>query len=183
TVTNVEFFSDGLRLGEAVAAPWRLTWPSAPVGPHALTARSHDLAGNVLDSLPVHIAVGRTPVSSTMIPTSAVWKYLVTGANQGTNWALPTYNDAAWPSGPARLGFGGDGEVTLLGFGGNAANKYITTYFRRSFQVTGGAVYTNLQFKLVRDDGAVVYLNGRELFRSNMPSTPIAYGTLASTSV
>ncbi|HXI52105.1 MAG TPA: hypothetical protein VNH84_11385, partial [Candidatus Saccharimonadales bacterium] len=113
----------------------------------------------------------------------ATWKYMVTGVALPASWISPSFNDAAWPSGQARLGYGGDGEVTLLGYGGNAANKYITTYFRKNVVVTDGAVYTNLTFRLVRDDGAVVYLNGRELFRSNMPSTPIAYGTLASTSV
>jgi len=36
---------------------------------------------------------------------------------------------------------------------------------------------------LIRDDGAVVYLNGREVFRSNMPSGTISPGTLASSTV
>jgi hypothetical protein len=30
-----------------------------------------------------------------------------------------------------------------------------------------------------RDDGAVVYLNGREVFRTNMPEGPVSYSTLA----
>src|SRR5262249_4332059 len=42
-------------------------------------------------------------------------------------------------------------------------------------------VVTNLSFRLVRDDGAVGYLNGVEIFRSNMPNGPINYLTLAST--
>ena len=35
----------------------------------------------------------------------------------------------------------------------------------------------------MRDDGAVVYLNGTEVFRSNMPTGTITYTTLASTTV
>ena len=48
-----------------------------------------------------------------------------------------------------------------------------------------GAIYTNLTFKLLRDDGAIVWLNGRELYRSNMPEAPtaITYLTTAPTSV
>src|SRR5205085_1725984 len=42
---------------------------------------------------------------------------------------------------------------------------------------------TNLTFRLLRDDGAVVYLNGREMYRSNMPNGSILYTTLASVAV
>jgi hypothetical protein len=36
---------------------------------------------------------------------------------------------------------------------------------------------------LIRDDGAVVYLNGREVARSNMPAGSIDYNTAASSDV
>jgi probable HAF family extracellular repeat protein len=36
---------------------------------------------------------------------------------------------------------------------------------------------------LLRDDGAAVYLNGVEIFRSNLPGGPIAYDTLATFAV
>ena len=182
-VTNVEFFADGEKLGEVMTAPWRIVWTNPTIGQHVLTARSWDVSGFVVDSMELAVSVGRTPVTTVMVPTNAVWRYQVTGSNLETSWTAPAFNEAAWPAGAARLGFGGDGEVTLLGFGGNAANKYVTTYFRKSFTVTDGAVYTNLTFKLLRDDGAVVWLNGQELFRSNMPATPINYQTLASAGV
>jgi hypothetical protein len=105
------------------------------------------------------------------------------GSNQGTVWAQLNFNDTAWAAGPARFGYGGDGEVTTVSFGGNSNNKYVTTYFRRKFVLPEGVTYTNLTFQLQRDDGAVVWLNGVEAFRSNMPATPIAYTTLASAAV
>jgi hypothetical protein len=40
-----------------------------------------------------------------------------------------------------------------------------------------------LVFRLQRDDGAVVYLNGTEVFRSNMPDTLISFSTMASATV
>ena len=40
-----------------------------------------------------------------------------------------------------------------------------------------------LTLQLIRDDGAVVYLNGTEVYRSNMPSGTITYTTLASTTI
>ncbi|HYV31096.1 MAG TPA: hypothetical protein VEO53_08345, partial [Candidatus Binatia bacterium] len=164
-------------------APWRFAWSNAPVGFYALTARATDSSGAVVDSASVDISVGHELVTTPLVSLNAVWKYLDNGSNQGTNWTQPNLNDSGWASGPARLGYGGDGEVTTVSYGANANNKFITTYFRRRFVTPSGAVYTNLTFRLLRDDGAVVWLNGREMFRSNMPATPIDYLTRASATV
>ena len=42
------------------------------------------------------------------------------------------------------------------------------------------AAVGGLTLRLLRDDGAVVYLNGTEVVRSNMPTGTIAYTTRAS---
>jgi len=140
--------------------------------------RSTDAAGVTTVSIPVQIAIGRELVSTTFISSNSVWKYLDTGVNQGTAWVSRNFNDALWRSGPARLGFGGDGEATAVN-GGPSSARFPTIYFRKTFVVQPGAVYTNLSFKLARDDGAVVYLNGVEAFRSNMADGPVVYSTLA----
>jgi hypothetical protein len=85
--------------------------------------------------------------------------------------------------GTARFGYGGDGEITTLRETRTDNSRIITYYFRKAFTVQPGAVYTNLFFNLLRDDGAVVYLNGREVFRSNMPGGTIGFATLSPTSV
>ena len=122
-----------------------------------------------------------------MIAAGSNWKYLDNGSNQGTNWAQRGYNDGPWLAGPAELGYGdtadGRPEATVVGYGPNSNNKFITTYFRRWFTVPDNAVVTNLDFRLMRDDGAVVWLNGVEVFRQNMPGGTILYTTPASTSV
>src|SRR5262249_234056 len=41
----------------------------------------------------------------------------------------------------------------------------------------------NMTVSIERDDGAVVYINGIEVFRSNMPSGTITYTTLAATTI
>ena len=71
----------------------------------------------------------------------------------------------------------------MVSFGPTAGAKYITTYLRRLFVAPADVVITNLEFLLKRDDGAVVWLNGREVYRSNMPGGPIGHTTLASASV
>jgi hypothetical protein len=68
----------------------------------------------------------------------------------------------------------------VVGFGSDPNNRHITTYFRREFFVTNAVNYSNLVLRLRRDDGAVVYLNGVEVQRVNMPSGPVSYVTRAS---
>jgi hypothetical protein len=177
-VTRVAFYANGVELAESTAPPWRYTWSNAPLGLVRLAARSTDTTGLTTESVPIEIAIGRELVSTTFIPRNSSWKYLDTGVNQGTAWVNPGFNDASWRSGAARLGFGGDGETTTVN-GGPANARFPTVYFRRTFVVQPGAVYTNLLFQLARDDGAVVYLNGVEAFRSNMPDGPVSFSTLA----
>jgi hypothetical protein len=122
-----------------------------------------------------------TPV--TYIPTGDTWKYLDNGSNQGTAWRALSFSDSTWKSGQAELGYGDGDEATVVGFGGNSSNKFITSYFRRTFSVADASKVTALSLKLLRDDGAVVYLNGNEVYRSNMPIGTIAYNTLASAAI
>ena len=119
-------------------------------------------------------------VTSTLIPGGDVWKYSDTGQDLGTNWSQPNYDDSGWASGAARLGAGDPAVLTPVNIGTNAATKHITTYFRDSFVVPGGVNFTNLNFRLSRVDGAVIWLNGQEAFRTNMPIGPITYSTPAS---
>jgi hypothetical protein len=118
-----------------------------------------------------------------LVPTGAVWKYLDNGSDQGTAWRAAGFNDLSWASGPAQLGYGDGDESTVVSFGPDAANKYVTTYFRRSFNVADAAAYQSAVLRVLRDDGAVVYLNGTEVFRSNMPGGTVGYRTLASAAI
>lgn len=124
-----------------------------------------------------------TSSDTTLVPAGAVWKYLDNASNQGTAWRATGFDDSTWKSGAAQLGYGDGDEATVVGFGGNASNKFITTYFRKSFTIADPTAVTALNLNLVRDDGAVVYLNGTEVYRNNMPSGTISSSTLASTTV
>src|SRR6476646_6199368 len=128
-------------------------------------------------------SVGLRAQSSALVPAGSVWKYRDDGSDQGTAWRAVAFDDAAWASGPAQLGYGDGDEATLVGFGGNPSAKYVTTYFRRTFSVSNPASVASLHLRLLRDDGAVVYVNGAEVFRSNMPAGTIGYATLASTAI
>jgi titin len=119
----------------------------------------------------------------TYIPTGSTWKYLDTGTNQGTAWRAIAFNDTTWKSGAAQLGYGDGDEATVVSFGSNANSKFITTYFRKSFSVADASLVSALNLRVLRDDGVVIYLNGTEVFRNNMPTGTIASTTLASTAI
>jgi hypothetical protein len=119
---------------------------------------------------------------TTLVAAGSVWKYLDDNSDQGTAWRLPAFNDAGWGSGPAKLGFGGDGEVTIIN-GGPSGNRFTTTYFRKTFSYNGPVTLAEATLDVLRDDGAVVYLNGLEVWRTNMPAGPVTRATFASSAV
>jgi parallel beta-helix repeat protein len=120
---------------------------------------------------------------SVLVERGSTWKYYDHGSSPGALWNTLNFDDTAWSSGAAQLGYGDGDETTLIDYGSNANNKYITTYFRLSFNITDASSVQNLVFSLLRDDGAVVYLNGQEVIRSNMPNGAVSYNTNASSSV
>lgn len=125
--------------------------------------------------------IGTTHGQTSIIGYGSSWKYLDNGTNQGTAWRATAFNDAAWASGNAQLGYGDGDEATVVSFGPNASQKYITTYFRKSITVANPSLFTSITLSIRRDDGAVVYINGTERFRTNMPTGTISYTTRAST--
>jgi hypothetical protein len=77
------------------------------------------------------------------------------------------------------LGYGFGDETTEIGFGPDAENKHVTTYFRKTFTVDDPSDYTSRTGSVIYDDGAIVYLNGSEVFRINMPVGVVGFDTLA----
>lgn len=119
----------------------------------------------------------------TLVPAGSVWKYLDNGSNQGTAWIDSFFDDSGWASGPAQLGYGDGDEATVVSYGGNSSNKYITTYFRAGFTVADPSLYESLSLRVLRDDAAVVYLNGLEVHRANITSGTVTYSTAASSAI
>jgi methionine-rich copper-binding protein CopC len=117
---------------------------------------------------------------TTLVNYNSSWKYLDNGSNQGSAWRGISFNDASWPTGTGAFGYGTSGITTTVSFGNNNKKKHITTYFRKSISVANASLYSSFTLNLKRDDGAVVYINGAEVHRSNMPTGTISFNTKAS---
>ncbi len=113
----------------------------------------------------------------TLIAKNSSWKYYQAGNQPIGEWASSGYDDAGWSSGNAILAWGvidaAPTTTTLI-------TNIHTIYFRKTFTCTKTGSETQLQLNYLFDDGAVVYLNGVEITRINMPSGTVAYSTWTS---
>ena len=118
-----------------------------------------------------------------LIPKGDRWNYYDKGNGLNAEWKNDTFDDSAWLEGAAELGYGDGDETTRVSYGSSSSNKYITTYFRKRIQIPGFSQLDLYRLSIKMDDGAVVYVNGREAGRINMPAGTIEYATLAAASV
>lgn len=122
------------------------------------------------------ITVESMPSPGERLSPGANWKYYDAGNEPAGNWKELSFDDTSWNAGNAELGYGDGDETTTI------SNSAQTAYFRTSFNAsTDDVALKFIDMSAVRDDGMVVYLNGTEVWRDNMPSGNLNYGTLAST--
>jgi hypothetical protein len=112
----------------------------------------------------------------------STWKYLDNNTRPA-GWQTTAYSDAAWASGPGQLGYGDGDESTVISYGPNVNNKYITSYFRKTVNIPNPGLYTSFTMNVNYDDGFIVYINGTEINRTNLPAGAMTHTTLASGAV
>ncbi|MEJ6561719.1 MAG: lamin tail domain-containing protein, partial [Akkermansiaceae bacterium] len=117
------------------------------------------------------------------------------GGDQATeSWAGKLDDPAIWEAALPAESIAGlaDGSFSPLtapttGGGGNLQTELSdavdTHYFRKTFTYNGNPARTSLTLQMLLDDGAVVYLNGVEIHRENMPVGAISHGTDANSDV
>lgn len=104
------------------------------------------------------------------------WKYNDTNTALADQWKNANYDVTAWQQGNGPLGYG-DPVTTQTNTG------LITAYFAKDFTVNLNDLSSTMELGVMRDDGIVVYLNGEEVVRDNMPSGTIDFTTLSSTTI
>ena len=108
------------------------------------------------------------------------WKYYDLGDLGSADWTSTTFNDNAWASGPAPLGFGKTTINTTLDYGGDANHKRPTYYFRKHITLdrlpAADAVF---MLDYIADDGFAVYVNGKEAGRYNLSTPNPGFSTMS----
>ncbi len=203
-VNGTEAFRQNMRVGEVTAGDYAQNNVAGP----AETAYFESKTGNLLqdglnliavelhqsdptsEDLAFDLAVSFTlpPLEPATFPLAqgSRWHYLDKGRSlDAVEWRDSTYArfDDAWQSGAGPLGYGHP-VTTELDFGPDPGDKYVTTYFRREIDIDVANLPDSIHLGLLRDDGAIVYLNGTEILRSNLPAgDTVNYLTFASESV
>ena len=120
------------------------------------------------------------PDAPLVIAGDALWKYRVGGEPLPVDWHTQEFDDSDWETGSGVFGWGYDSTDTPLDI--SSGPQPITSYYRHAFTLdeleSGGLTLTTWV-----DDGIVVYLNGEEIVRENLPEGPITEGTLAESEI
>lgn len=120
-------------------------------------------------------------ITNQVLALTDAWRF--TSANlDGVNWTEPSYDDSAWDGPGAGLlwvdvrATGPNPAIQMRGaqmpFNPATGFPYPTYYFRTHFQAPLGTGPATLFFSGNIDDGAVLYLNGHELYRLRMEAAP-----------
>lgn len=124
-----------------------------------------------------------------LLTISNLWKYHAQGVDLGTAWRAPEYDDSGWRASnavfyaPTNFFFLPAPKNTFVPLTNSSGARIITFYFRQQFIFSGDTNGLTLALRSIIDDGVVFYLNGAEVYRLNMPTTNILYGTLATVNV
>jgi len=108
-------------------------------------------------------------------PAGGNWRYLKGTAEPPADWMSTDFDDSPWPQGESGFGYGDGDDTTILS---DMRYNYLSVYLRKSFNLTDPAALKEFILSLDYDDGAVVYLNGTEVARLNVPGetgTPVPF--------
>lgn len=109
-----------------------------------------------------------------IISKGSDWSYFDDAYLTHKDWMkqqfLPT---SEWKTGKAPLGYHMSDLATTISFGQDSSKKILTSYYHKTFFIKNPSDFYAYNLKIRRDDGAVVYLNGKEVWRTNMPGINI----------
>jgi len=122
-----------------------------------------------------------TAFARSLIPAGAEseWRFFTGPNSPATNWSQAGFDDSNWRAGHAPLGYGATNLSTQV-IPPEESHRPITTWIRREFTSPSLQRGEGLAILLCVNDGAVLYLNGREIARKNMPAGSIAPDTASS---
>lgn len=123
---------------------------------------------------------------ATYIPVSANgWKYLKATAEPSpdpSTWRTAAFDDSGWDGSQAPFGYG-DPEISTPFTDMTGSGGYAGAYFRKTFNLAAGSIPQTLLLRLNVDDGCVVWINGMEVKRRNVPAGQLAYNSFSSSNV
>jgi trimeric autotransporter adhesin len=115
-----------------------------------------------------------------LIAEGSEWAWRFDTDPKPADWRTPGFDDASWPRGPAPLGFGATALQTNIDVDGPTSSRPLSALFRRSVEIVDPSDFTALQVTTLADDGIVVFVNGTEIGRANMPAGDLTLNSYAT---
>ena len=143
--------------------------------------RAIDAAGNRSASSAVYVVTPPDASALTLVASGSTWKWRFDSTPWPSDWRDGAFNDAAWASGSATLGLGSTGLGTNIGIGAPSPRP-LSAQFREAFTVANPLTVVDGQISVIADDGAVVYVNGTEVGRVNLPAGTLGQNSYATAS-
>ncbi|MCM8530211.1 MAG: FecR family protein, partial [Lentisphaeraceae bacterium] len=114
-----------------------------------------------------------------LIQSHSEWRYHFKG-QPAQEWKTREFDDSNWLKGESSIGYGDEDLRTIIG--GNELRKSVyNIYLRHQFDIGDLEVNSlkNLKAHLLADDGAILFINGKEALRYNLPEGPLNEETRA----
>ena len=148
------------------------------------TSRSNAIAPNTAVTVGLSYSLGFN---------STGWKYLLvnTNAEIQSSYMLPTFDDSTWrgPSNsvlyvePDAIPLPKTTPLSMFADAPANTQRINTHYFRHYFFAPVGANNLTMRLRHLVDDGMVLYLNGQEILRYNMPAGVPTAATQAAANI
>ena len=122
------------------------------------------------------ITTSAIQAQTTVFDKGSSWSYDDKGVQLADQWKNTGFDISAWSSGNGPLGYGDPVTTTIT-------KPLNTAYFTKDFTVNLSDLTSTMELGVMRDDGIIVFLNGVEVVRDNMPAGAIDYNTLSSTTI
>lgn len=124
-----------------------------------------------------HWNLGDGTTSRSLLGKDSKWKILYDSIGfDNQSWTAVEFDDSKWLQGSGKMGYNSNDSSmvfnTTLDYGDDKENKYLTAYFRSSFNLPSLEGLEYLAFDVSYDDAIVIYINGKEVKRNNITGDP-----------
>jgi hypothetical protein len=120
-----------------------------------------------------------TPPLLSASATGWSWRHGRTEASSPSSaWKEPNFNeDATWQPAMLSIGYGDDDDATVLT---DMQGQYTCLFLRKSFSIDNPSSIPALVARIRVDDGCILWLNGHEILRLNLPPGNLPHTATAS---
>ena len=130
------------------------------------------------------IALGLGGRKQFLVPRGERWSYHYSHKDPPRTepWTQKRMRLYGWSQAKAPIGYGNGNEATVIPWGDDEDNKPITAYFNKQVTIENVSEEDEFTLGVLHDDGVIVYIDGEEVARNNMPSGDVSSITQAPSS-